>query len=191
MDRNISKKYSTKNKFTPAEQMDICRLLGWMVRVSEIQDYLKETYGKTIAPGNLKFYEKSDKWIPIIQKFRDDYMKITLDVPLANKKIRLIELQKHYDKHYEKNDFKSAQDVIRDFRAEMEEKRGDVSFHFTQVNHNQFKDMSDSEIAKKKIEALEQLEKVNKMIQKLENKGEIIDASEDSSATEIDGDSRT
>lgn len=163
-----------KNKLTSHEQMEVVKLIGWFWKDTEIADFVYETFNKTVNPHNFKQYRDAQKWKPIIEKFRSEYMKTVTEVPLANKKKRLEILQKLFDKHYQNEEFKDAREVVRECRYEMEEKPTDVSFHFTQVTNNEFKDLSDEEIAKRKLDAYDRLEKVKLITNQFKPK-EILD----------------
>ena len=65
--------------------------------------------------------------------------------------------------------WKEAQSVLRDARDEVDQKFGDVSFHFTNVT--QYNEMSDEQIAEEKGKILEQLDRAQRMKKLLENKG--------------------
>jgi hypothetical protein len=121
-------------------------------------------------------YKISEKWKPLIEKYREEYNKGVMDVPIANKRKRLDELQDIYDKQKERGKLKDAQSVLSDARSEMEEKRGDVSFHLTQINHTEFHDMSDEDLLNEKAKALEQLSKIKKLKEDMSN-GKVIQVS--------------
>ena len=91
------------------------------------------------------------------------------EVPLFHKRKRLDELQKHYNYHMDNGKWKEAQAVLRDTRDEVEQKFGDVSFHFTNVT--QYNEMTDEQIAEEKAKILEQLDRAQRMKRLLENKG--------------------
>jgi len=90
------------------------------------------------------------------------------DVPLFHKRRRLDELQKHYDHHMSEDKWRQAQAVLRDIKDEVEQKFGDVSFHFTQVT--QYNEMTDEQIAEEKSKILDQLDRAQKMKRLLEGK---------------------
>ena len=97
----------------------------------------------------------------MIQKYRDEYTKAVLEVPLANKRKRLDEFQNHYEKHMKDGSYIKAQSVLRDIKSEMEEKISDVSFHFTQIT--EYHDMKDEDLLAEKMKTLDQLEKIKKL----------------------------
>lgn len=149
--------------------MEIVKRIAWFWKPIDIKEDFEKTSGKTIAAQTIVDYSKTEKWQPIIEKLRDDYNKAMYDVPLFHKRKRLDELQKHYDRHMNSGKWKEAQSVLRDARDEVDQKFGDVSFHFTNVT--QYNEMSDEQIAEEKGKILEQLDRAQRMKKLLENKG--------------------
>ena len=150
--------------------MELVKRIAWFWSPTEIQEDLQKTTGKRISIPTIMNYGKTEKWQPIIEKLRDDYNKAMYEVPLFHKRKRLDELQKHYDKHMSSNSWKEAQAVLRDVRDEVDQKFGDVSFHFTNVT--QYNEMTDEQIAQEKSKILDQLDRAQRMKRLLENKGE-------------------
>lgn len=150
-------------KLSTEKQIEFVQRIAWFWKPLDILKYFKETHNIKINQTLIQCYKNSEKWKPIIQKFRDDYLKRTEEVPLANKRKRLDELQRLFDRAVDKKEFVEAKNIIREFREEMEVKVGDVNFSFTQINHNEFHDMSDEDLASEKAKTIEQLEKVRKM----------------------------
>ena len=150
------------------EKMEVAKLYGWYWTPIEIHKHVTEQMGKKISYNSIVMLRDREEWKPIIEKCREDYNKVFVDVPLANKKKRVVELQKHYDLHMEDGNLREAQGVIKDIKDEMDEKFGDVSFHFTQINQTQFRDMSDEDLLKEKAKTLDEFERVKKMRHLLE-----------------------
>lgn len=161
---------------TSDEKLEMCKLIAGFVRPVEIVEHFKTVIGKEITPVTVQNYKNSDKWKMLIEKYRDEYTKGVMDVPISHKRKRLEELQDIYDKQKDKGKLKEAQSVLSDARSEMEEKRGDVSFHLTQINHTEFHDMSDEQLLDEKAKALEQLSKIKKLKEDVRN-GKIIQVS--------------
>lgn len=156
-------KEKRSHKLSPQEQMAVAQRIAWFWRECEIVKFVREQCGKKISDNLLSRYKDSPKWRPVIEKFREDYLKMINEVPLANKRIRLEELQKMYNRAVKKSDFQEARQVLRDFRDEMQEKKDGVSFNFTQITHNEFHKMTDEDLQREKVKTLEQLEKVRKL----------------------------
>ena len=150
--------------------MELVKLIAWFWDNKEIQEFLKEKTGKSLATPTIQQYRETAKWQPIIEKLREDYNKAMYEVPLFHKRKRLDELQKHYEYHMRANKWRQAQAVIRDIKDEVEHKFGDVSFNFTQIT--QYNDMTDEQIAEEKGKILDQLDRAQKMKRLLENKGD-------------------
>ena len=151
-------------KLSSEQQMEVCKRFAWFWTITEIEDWMKREFGIVLSRTGLRRnYKDSEYWKPVIDKFREDYLKSVTEVPLANKRKRLEELQKLFDRAISKSDDKSAVAIIKEFRDEMERKVADVSFNFTQITHNEFHDMTDEDLQREKVKTLEQLEKVRRL----------------------------
>lgn len=167
---------ASRISLTSDEKLEMCRMIAAFVRPVEIVEHFRTVIGKEISAPSVNNYKNSDKWKPLIDKYRDEYTKGVMDVPISHKRKRLEELQDIYDKQKDKGKLKEAQSVLSDARSEMEERRGDVSFHLTQINHTEFHDMSDEQLLDEKAKALEQLSKIKKLKEDVRN-GKIIQVS--------------
>jgi hypothetical protein len=147
------------------QKLELCKLLAWFWKSPEIIKYFEDEHQLKLKPSDIKNYRAAEKWKPIIEKFRDDYLKDLNSVPLANKRKRLDELEKLYDSAIADGDLDQARILIREFREEVEKKVGDVSVSFTQINHNEYHEMTDEDLQAEKVKTLEQLEKVRKLKQ--------------------------
>lgn len=107
------------SKLTSEEQLEVCRQLAAFKRVSEVVAYIKEKFGKTLHYMSVREYAESPKWAPIIEKFREKYLAGIPEVPLASKRKRMEELQKHYDQAMGKKKLGMAQRILRQAREEM------------------------------------------------------------------------
>jgi len=152
-----------KSVLSMPERMEVAKLLGWFWKPSDIMRHFKESFNKSITAQAISNYSKSKDWIPVINKFREEYNRLLFEVPLFNKRKRLDELQEQYDLYKSKGDLKTARKIIREFREEAEKKIGDVSFHFTSISHTEYHDMSDEQLREEKVKTLEELEKVRRM----------------------------
>ena len=128
----------TLHKLTGDEQMELVKRIAWYWRDSEIVQYIKDSYGKEMIQQNVQWYRHAENWKVHIENIREKYLNNLTEVACANKKVRLEELQRHYNRYMDKKEFKLAIGVLRDFRDEMMEKKiGDlvISNNFTQINN--------------------------------------------------------
>lgn len=152
-----------KHKLNSSQQMELVERLAWHWRPLEIVAYMNKVHNIRISPLLPGNYSRTEKWKPVIQKLRDEYHKNLTEVPLANKRKRLDELQMLYEKAIDSRKFEEAKSLIGEFRDEMERKLGDVSLSFTSITNNEFNDLSDEDLIREKAKTIEQLEKVRKI----------------------------
>lgn len=151
------------HKLTPLMQLEVCRRIAWFWTEKELLKYIQSVIKKSMHPSNLSAMKNSEKWKPVIEQFREEYISKCGEVPLFHKKKRLEELQEQYYHFKEKGNLKEARSILRDIRDEAEGKRGDISFQFTSIVHNEFNQMTDEDLQTEKMKTLEQLEKVRRM----------------------------
>lgn len=151
------------HKLSQPEQMEVCKLIGWFWSAKEIRNHIQENFGKDLVERSIAQYNTSDKWKPVIQKFREDYTKNIFDVPLANKRKRLDELQKQYEYYKYKDDRETCRAILKEVREEMDKKFGDVNFSFTQINHTEFQNYSDEALAQERMKTIEELGRIKRM----------------------------
>lgn len=152
-----------KQLLVPFEQMEVAKLLAWFCSPTQIAKHIEQRFKKKITAQNVEWYKNSEKWQPVIEKLREDYNRCVLEVPLANKRKRLEELQILYNIHMVNEDYKKAQSVLSDFREEMERRGGDINFSFTNVTHNEYQNMTDEELNEERTKTIEQLIRIKRM----------------------------
>lgn len=141
---------------TEEMRMDVLRYIAWFWPNPRISTAIFEKYKRKIVyPYQLiNDYRVSEKWQPLIDKFREEYVATLSSVPLFHKKRRLEELQDMFDRYRAKGDDSNARQVLAAFREETEAKRQDL--YLTQVNYNEFKSMTNEELEAEYSRLLEQ-----------------------------------
>lgn len=85
-------------KLTPAQQLFICWLIAsYHKRGDAVKAFAERYPGAELTYGGWDHYNKTEKWKPIIEKLRDQYLNDLESLPLTQKKIRIIELTKLYE----------------------------------------------------------------------------------------------
>src|SRR3990167_8294514 len=110
-----AERYTEENvthKFTPEQQLEIVRRIAWFWTNNELVKFAQKEYGRNITYLAIAWYKGSEKWKPIIERFREEYMTKLTEVPLFNKKKRLEELQAQYDFYKEKDMKKEARAIL-------------------------------------------------------------------------------
>ena len=144
-------------KFDEETRMEILKGIGMFWPRRKITDHIRDRFGKVVSNELIAYYEKSDTLIPIIEKFRDQYIQTLSSVPLFHKKKRLEELQEMYETFKGEGKLVKALMVLRDFREECEAKRADL--YLTSVNnytYNEYKNMTNEELDSEYLRLLEQ-----------------------------------
>ena len=129
-------KTSVENKkglLTKSHRLEVLNMLSQFKSVTEIANHLESQYNIANQYQNIYCnYFKNKKYIPFINALRNKYLESYLDVSNANKKIRLIKLNKILEKEYSKylrNDSQDALDnvvkLVKEMRTEV-----DVPAHF-------------------------------------------------------------
>lgn len=160
---------------------------------SEIQIWLTEAIKKPISYTAYLHYRHSPKWQAVLKKYRDEYTAKILDVPLANKRKRLDELQIIYDQvqwassrterlHSKVSFLKVAASILDQARIEVEgqTKDGRPNLFITQFNQ-----MTDKEIDERRQELMDQVRRLT------QNQRRAGNASEERGSEETDGDCGT
>jgi len=153
-------KRMARSRLTSEEQLMLCKMFAQYETNDAVYKFCKNEIGKTLNMSAIRHYKESDKWRPIVNRFREEYTKGVMEVPIANKRKRLEELQDMFEKHKEDGKLRLAQAVLKDAKEELDgsKKFGDTNVYMTQVNN--YKDMSDEDIERERLRQLENLQKI-------------------------------
>lgn len=148
---------------TPQQEVLVIRQYAHYKTPDEISDYCRTNFKKALIPSFLiSRYLENDKYKPLFNRFRDEYLKKVTEVPLFNKRRRLDYLQDIFEKNLAKENLKEARMTLAQFREEAEGK-GDVNFNFTSINHTEFHNMSNEELDVEYAKSLEQLKNLRQV----------------------------
>ena len=175
---------SNPSKLSEDEKREVCKQFGEFRTPSEIADFVRANYGKSILPQSLAHYVSSKKHGEIIRTFRQEWAVGVMAVPIAHKRYRLEQLMDIYqtqkDNMGHDNGLTDPEryhlmlSCLRDAKGELDEAKTHVTnMYLTQIN-----ELSDEELKKKRDMYLERLEDMRRK-----------DASEITSTTTVDGDS--
>lgn len=168
-------------KLTPEEQMEIARLIAFFHTPQSVIDAMA-LRGKKISQPLYYHYKNSPKWIPIIQKLRDEYTAGILEVPISNKRKRLEMLETCYSDLEElvavsvKDKVSVFQTKVKILQAANNEIEGKTDSH-QNFYITQFNQLTDEEIDKKRLKILDTIQQLRK--RNPEMKELIADASEE------------
>lgn len=142
---------------SPQQEILVIRQYAHYKTPQEIAEYCKKNFKKAIIPTLLtERYLENEKYRPLLNRFRDEYLKKVTEVPLFNKRRRLDYLQQIFEENLANGSLKEARMTLSQFREEAEGK-GDVNFNFTNINHTEFHNMSNEELDQEYAKSLEQL----------------------------------
>src|SRR3990167_6318823 len=131
-------KLNLENRFTPEEKEEIAVRIGTFQTDEEIKEWA-EARKKTITKRQIVQYRSSKIWAPIIERHRERWREMLLEVPLAGMHLRGI-------------------------REEMEGDRKDGRGVTNQIyNVVQFNSLSDSELEERRLQIVSDLKHMKKL----------------------------
>ena len=113
-------------KLTNDQRMLVLRLHAEGIVPSVILKELKEGYDVTVTPNAIINTCKSKKWQPRIKEFKDKYLADVRAVPIANKRIRIDDLERERTRLLnliEKNPRKTKSDITQHLQLVAELRR--------------------------------------------------------------------
>ena len=150
------------------EKAKIAMMLGRFNSIKEIQfHYEKKEEGKLINYESIKSIRDSDKWKPIIEKERSQFLSKIQDVPIANKRVRMEGWQTMMENAYDDKDMKMLKNALEGARNEME------GIHIGVPGGNQYSltyiaNMSGNELLQKRDELMSKIKRLTSNIEKEE-----------------------
>lgn len=168
-------------KLNHYEQLQFVKKLACFENNSEIKLWF-ESIGKPVDhPASLAaVYKNSEKWKPVIEKYRAEFNSQLADIPIANKVKRLQEMDQTYwrmidleDKSFKNEDRMSAVDkqlkILSQAQGELEGKN--------MVEHNnlyftQFNNMSPKEFDEFRLKLIDKVQRYQKVIPQEFTEGE-------------------
>mgnify|MGYP001571489138 FL=1 len=156
----IGKKGMNSPKLTEPEKIHLCRLLGEFRSSKEAIGIIKKEYGKEITDQAVYYFLKSERWRPVIDRYRQEYKSYLLHIPIHHKRTRLERLESIYQEAAEEHPKRMEEkrqhrqelvSILREGREESERYKlsGD-----TNILSIQFNNLSDEELLKRKNEVL-------------------------------------
>jgi len=87
---------SQKWKLSSAQKLFVCRLLAEFKSDREIMEALDKEYGVKVDISNIQWYRNRKNYANLVNKIREEYLGGLLNVPIAQKRIRLERLEQKY-----------------------------------------------------------------------------------------------
>ena len=156
-------KYSLSDRLSEGEKTVVASMLSRFISAREIQRHVKDEMGKTLTLAAIYSYTQNGIWGPLIAKYRAKWKADLEEIPLYNKKVRLVQIQKLWDDvekeiNGDKKNLpgKRAEliSLLREAREEAEKYKGGDTTNILAI---QFANMSDEELLRRKSEVLNSL----------------------------------
>lgn len=159
-------------KLNEQQKEAVYRMYGEYIMPTEIAHFIKSDWQIDYQPASVTALVHTDKARPFINKAREEYLKRVKEVPIANKRIRIEDLEyvrlklmklikdNSVDSKGAKEEFrhqvKTLNEIILNAREEMEKKP------FLTIGLGDFSDKSDEELIAERDEILKQAERLVK-----------------------------
>ena len=156
-------------KLSHDQRMFVLRMSGEGYRLADIQRELNSKYNISLHHESIKSTCEAKINQPFVQQFRESYLARVKEVPIANKRIRVDDLEKVRKKiieQIEKNPMETAKQksefllmtnrlerVIEQAREEMEKKPQLIA----SVAVNEFTSLSDAELLRRKDSLIQKI----------------------------------
>lgn len=155
----------------------VMKMLVWIAEFKstrDVKNLVKEKFGVSLHEMTVNYYKHSEKWQPMIRKFREQWGQDIMHIPLVHKRKRLEELEKIYLNTFGQEDYKLSLEALEKIKHETEKDLQNLHLYNIKV----YKNMSNEELESERLKTLEEIKKLKEMSH----------ASEIGETTENDGD---
>ena len=101
------------------EKVEVCRKWASYETMSRISKWLEEERGKKISIQAIYSILKTEKWVPLIEQQRNQFIQGLIEEPLSNKRKRLQYLQHYMEKAEAKGNYLISINAVYKARLEM------------------------------------------------------------------------
>ena len=136
------------------EKVEVCKRWAGYETPSSIVKWLDEERGKKVSYHAVYSLLRTEKWLPLIENQRNQFIQGLVEEPLSNKRKRLQYLQRYMEKSEAKGNFLTSINAVDKARLEMEPKNDNF-----QLQLNQFNMISDEELNEIRTRLEEKLKK--------------------------------
>lgn len=147
-------------QLTDDEKIELVRLIGHHASDEEIGNYL-DSIGKRPAqiPRVIHYYTRSEKFRPLIEKFRAEYESRLSDIAVTSKRYRLQRLEQMHEALYREGKYELAAKMLDRVRDEVEGKNADGR---PNIFITQFNQLTDTEVEERKLKIINMIERMKK-----------------------------
>jgi len=165
INKQLNEMQTTTRPLSQEEKAQIAFMLGRYSTIKEIQTYYKtKDNGKEINYESVKSIRDSDRWKPIIEKERSEWLAKIQDVPISNKRVRMEGWQTMMETAYKDKDMKILKQSLEGARNEME------GIHIGVPGGNNYSltyiaQMSGNELLQKRDELMSKIKRITKSVE--------------------------
>lgn len=152
-------------KLNSDQVMKLLFFIATFVKTNEIVRRIKEEFNISIHPKLVAYYKNKEDYRDIVEKMRARWGSDILHVELANKRRRLEELEKIYERSFKTGQYKNALGALCQIQGEVEKDLQNIG-HQTNYQINIYKDLTEQELEEERVKSLDRL-KVLKQIPEL------------------------
>lgn len=138
---SVKKEINRAHVLTEEEKVEVCRRWACYETKRDIVRWLEEERGKKVTWKNIHNQINREKWIPLIEQQRNQFIQGLVEEPLSNKRKRLQYLHRYMERAEEKGLYHISINAVDKARLEMEPKNDNF-----QIQLNQFNMISDEEL---------------------------------------------
>jgi len=157
----LNRSIKTRGKLSVGEREAIFRMIAMYFTNDEIREFMVKECKRDISISRLKEFRYNQEFRGDINKAREEWTKLLLDVGISNKRKRLERLEKLYVKASSSSDNQVALRALSQAREEMEGKSKDEQTHY-HVSMSYYNNWTDEDIEKRKLEIINSLQHINR-----------------------------
>ena len=137
------------------EQLQVLQKIAMFVPKDEIVKWAAKNLSRPIKARTVEMYKKGSRYEPLIKKYREEFNSKMFEVEYASKRRRVEALEDVYKESRTEGDRAHAISALQAIQDEVEGKRGAGNLHIHQ--YNQYNNMTDEEIDKRRLELLDKV----------------------------------
>lgn len=163
VDTKINAMQSLTHPINAEEKAAIAYLLGRFTSITDIQKYMKIHHKKEVNYESVKSIRDGQRWQPIIEKNRADWLTKVKEVPIANKRVRMEAWQKMMERGFTQDKMNIVKNALTGAHAEIEgitaQFGGQNNYSLTYIAN-----MSDNELLKQKEVLMRKINRITNSV---------------------------
>ena len=131
--------------------------IGQYRKNAEIAEFIRELFGKDIAPESLEYYRYHENWQPTIQKAREKYASEMYQVEMSNVRRRVEKLSDVVERNFEKGKDNLVISGLHEIHDQLKKEGPTVQNNY---QLNMYKEMSEEDFDKRELELIQKRKKL-------------------------------